>query len=68
MRLSLFTAQMGEAGSGKNRNIQLVWSYPLGLSKVGPRAFCGGPPKNPVLGNFYFKKILTPNLVSKVLY
>jgi hypothetical protein len=27
-----------------------------------------GPQKNPEIGNFYLKKILTPNLVSKVLY
>jgi hypothetical protein len=39
-----------------------------GLSKVGLRAFRGGPPKNPVLGHFYFLKFLTPKLVSKVLY
>jgi hypothetical protein len=27
-----------------------------------------GPQKNPKIGNFYFKKNLIPNLVSKVLY
>jgi hypothetical protein len=39
-----------------------------GLTRFGLRAGCQGPKKNPEIGNFYLKKILTPNLVSKVLY
>jgi hypothetical protein len=35
--------------------------------KEGRELFTG-PPENPEVGNFYFKKILISNLVSKVLY
>jgi hypothetical protein len=39
-----------------------------GNLKSGLRAFHGGPCKNTIFGNFNFFLILTPNLISKVLY
>jgi hypothetical protein len=36
--------------------------------KPGRELFTGPPLKSPEIGNFYFKKILISNLVSKVLY
>jgi hypothetical protein len=39
-----------------------------GLHKLGLRAGRWGPQKSPEIGNFILKKILTPKLVSKVLY
>jgi hypothetical protein len=36
--------------------------------KRGQRVVLGPPSKNPEIGNFYLFLILTPNLVSKVLY
>jgi hypothetical protein len=40
----------------------------VGGQYIGAESWSPGPQKNPEIDNFYFFLILTPNLVSKVLY